>query len=166
MNWYFKFISSAAEIHPYNYENWDEYQESIGMEPIDPEIVGTEAERSFSESKINLDRNKDISRVVMLDGKVIGSIASGWSVYDKVAKFAFDMAIKPEYRGNVSLLFRMIEEGIKMFRQDAGDYEEMGNYVEMVVWVVNRRLIKVLERFGFEVDEDYGDGGAHMSYRP
>jgi hypothetical protein len=167
MNWYTDFLykSSSAEIHPFDYDNWDEYQDSSGMDGIDTERVINDAEESFKQSHINLDRNKDINRVVILDGKVIGAISSSWNVYDNIATFAFDMAIKPEYRGDVGTLFKMIKEGIDMYDQDRGDYEDAGNYTEMSLWVVNRKLIPVLGRYGFEVDEDHGGGGATMSYR-
>ena len=167
MNWYLKFLCSAAEIHPFDYETWDEYQESIGMDGIETEQVATDAEKAFSESKINLSRDKEISRVVILDGKTIGAIATGWDVNnsDKMAEFSFDMAIQPNYRGNVGLLLKMINEGIKTYRNEGAGYNEAGYDVYMRLWVVNKKLVNVLQRYGFEVDEDHGDGTAHMIYR-
>lgn len=167
MDWYnnFLYLESSAKIHPYDYENWDEYQKSIGMEPSDSRLVGADAEKAFKDSNIGLDRTKNISRVVILNGETIGAIATSWNVYDDIATFAFDMAIKPEYRGDVGTLFKMIKEGIVMFEQDRWMYEESGNNTEMVLWVVNRKLIPVLERFGFIIDEDHGVGGVHMSYQ-
>jgi len=161
MDWYNNslYLESAAEIHPYDYENWDEYQESVGMESSDSGLVGADAEKAFKDSNIYLDRAKNISRVVVLDGKTIGAIATSWNVYNNIATFAFDMAIKPEYRGDVGTLFKMIKEGIEMFEQDRGMYEESGNNTEMVLWVVNRKLVPILERFNFSIDEDHGEGG-------
>ncbi len=161
MNWY-KRLSSIT-VEPFDYENTPDdvdYDANVRMD---------QAEDAFNKSKITPDRDKNISHVAIEDGKVIGAVSSGWSrVHEPdgpVWIFSFDVAVNPEHRGPQMAGIKLISEAVRHYDSNKAEYidAEGGGRTMMRLWVVNPRLVPILEaKFGFTIEAEYGAGGAHM----
>ncbi len=160
-NWY-KRVLAAVTVEPFNYEN-------ASMEDTDYDVNERmdQAEGAFNKSKIRYDSTKNISHVAVENGQVIGAVASGWSQDNSMdvptSVFSFDVAVNPEHRGPQMAGIKLIAEAVKYYDSTKNEYQDMGNQVMMRLWVVNPRLVPVLEaKFGFTIEADHGDGGCHM----
>jgi len=160
MNWY---KLSQIDIIPFDYENNDNYD--IDYEREDYQ---SGAEKTFSESGIRVSRDKNMTQLAIENGKVIGAIASSWNKEDEydgkdVYVFSFDIAVKPEFRGPKMVGLKLIAAAIKQYEHEKTIYEETDGLTMMRLWVVNRRLIPVLEqKFGFDLESDLGKSGAYL----
>jgi GNAT superfamily N-acetyltransferase len=161
MNWYKK---AKVEIHPFS-EEGDSFDESSDYPEAQDVYNGVE--EAFKKSNINILRNKNITQVATKNGIVIGGVVSSWYQNNNdygqpVSIFDFDVAVNPEFRGNDLAGIKLIEAAIKQYKEEQEVYSN-DNPTMIRVWVVNRRLIPIMERkFGFEIEGDHGSGGAHM----
>lgn len=158
MNWLKKLTQSVA-VYPF----YEEGEEVDGSPPAHEVWDGVED--AFKKSKINILRDKRITQVATQDGIVIGGVVSKWtnnSDYgdDDIAVFDFDVAVNPKYRGNQMVGIKLIESAIRQYDQEK---EAFGDKTMMRVWVINPRLVPVMEkRFGFKIEGSYEGGQAHM----
>lgn len=137
-----------------------------GINPEEDLDESDEAEQIFRKVPLGVDRSKDFSHVAIENGVVIGAIASGWqqdnSAGEPEAVFAFDLAVKPEFRRR-GVGLTLIQQAVKQYERDKGMYEEMGSRTLMRLWVVNQLLIPVLEqKFGFHLEAEHEGGSVHM----
>tara|TARA_Y100000034_G_C6867737_1_gene395688 strand:- start:108 stop:617 length:510 start_codon:yes stop_codon:yes gene_type:complete len=127
----------------------------------------------FNERGISPGSQKDYSIVALNDDVPVGGIASGWSDNDEfgfpVKQFSFDVAAEggegrtPNRGGTGMMGMRLIQEAINKYEAEKSDWEEQGYKTMIKVWVINHRLIPILERrFGFDIEAEHGDGSAHM----
>jgi hypothetical protein len=163
MNW-FKRQLFAAQVMPWSL---DEAEQSTDDLDYDPYERAQQAEQAFQQSNIHVNRNKNISHVAVENGQVIGAVQSEWSqdtsYGEPVWVFSFDVAVKPEFRGPQMTGLKLISEAIKHYEQTKGQYAEQGAHTMMRLWVVNPRLVPILEsRFGMEVESDMGEGGSYL----
>lgn len=132
----------------------------------DPWQVADEAEKAATSSGIHISRMKELTFVALTStDECVGGI---WvSTYvdgedddgEKIFVYDFDVAVHPKARGFIGL--KLIEAAIDDFKNGGYPYDKF--YIK--AWVINARLVRVLERkYGFEIQSDYGDGGAHMVY--
>lgn len=133
----------------------------------DPWVAASQADEVANRSNIRISRAKELSWIAINDaGDVIGAI---WSSLERdqeaymrsdedIFVFDFDVAVDPEWRsGRIGL--ELIEKAIGDLRDRQDEFP--GTYAR--VWVVNPRLVRVLERkYGFETESQYKDGSAHM----
>lgn len=170
MNW-FKLaqLQYRAIPHP----DFMDYDEDFDKDDANEARSGVE--QIFMERGIRPDRNKEFTDVAMNDGLAVGGLASGWSESDyedgenPVKEFSFDIATEgkenrtPNKGGTGMMGMRLIQEGIARYEAEKSDWEDMGFSTMIRLWVVNRKLIPILERrFDFDLEADHGDGGAHM----
>lgn len=154
MNW-LKRIS--YNVVPFNLEGAWDYD---GNPYQDADI----ADQIFKQRGIRYDSTKRLSQLAVENGTVIGAIASGWhpshDYNEEVYVFSFDVAVKKEFQGGLAGM-KLIEEAIQQYEQEKEAY---GEKTMMRLWVINPRLIPILERrFGFEVEAFHGDGSAHLT---
>lgn len=120
----------------------------------DPYVVMDQVEDVFRKSEIRPDRNKKLTRVITIDGVVVGGIYSSLENEGDSYRYSFDIAIHPDWRGKggYRTIFRLIEEGLKEWKYYQS---ELGN-VYCWVWAVNPQIANILEqKYGFE-REDMG----------
>jgi len=152
MNWY----RYSANIIPFDVDAMDDVD-------YDQYDYGDQADKVFNDSGIRFDSTKNISHLAEENGVIIGAVASGWGQQDDTYVFAFDVVVKPEFRGKSFAGLKLISEGINKYNSEAPDYREMGYNTMMRLWVVNSRLVPILERkYNFEIESQYSDGSAHM----
>jgi hypothetical protein len=145
--------------------------ESTGLLPFTIEHVDeewgdpmwfTQAEALAEGSGIGISRHKNLGFVALDgDGDVVGAVWHMWykdedqnaEVYD------FDIAVDRPYQWGARVFLQLVEAAIEEYRAR----DELRSYIR--VWVINPRLVGVLERkFGFEVESEHGDGSTHMTY--
>lgn len=161
MNWYKRIISTVT-IEPFDYENTDPSDVDYDLnERYD------QADMAFNKSKIRYDSSKNISHVAVENGQVIGAVASGWSMNrdygddGDIWVYSFDVAVDPQHRGSMAGI-KLISEAIQYYEQTKGTYQEMGGKTMMSLFVVNERLIPILEsKFKFQIESN-SFGGCRM----
>lgn len=161
MNWY---KLARAEIYPY-YENEDDAEE-IGVPP--PYDIAEGIDTSFQESQIKPSKNKEYSHFALLDnGNVAGGVMSEWDRDDTnmTAEYSFDVAVRPQYRGNQKIGIDLIDKAIENYQIEKDMYEDMGYDTVMKLWVVNPKLVKFLKNHkNFKIESEYPNGSANMIY--
>lgn len=116
-----------------------------------------------SNSGIRIASNKELAFVAMDGDAVVGAI---WSATyhddDQDAEvYDFDMAVDKNYRNQVGIFLKLMNAALEEYRSLL-DYNPR-TYIR--VWVVNPRLVSVLERrYGFELEAEHEGGSAHMTY--
>tara|TARA_Y100000310_G_scaffold275978_1_gene292808 strand:- start:15105 stop:15617 length:513 start_codon:yes stop_codon:yes gene_type:complete len=128
----------------------------------------------FQERNINPGSQKEYSIVALNDDVPVGGIASGWSDNhdyegEDVKQFSFDVAAEggenrtPNSGGTGMMGMRLIQKAIEQYEEEKWEWEDQGYKTMIKVWVVNQRLIPILERrFGFDIEGEHEDGSAHM----
>lgn len=147
----------TIEIVPWEEEPYDYY--------YDPWVAADQADKIADVSNIRISRNKQLSWIaVNEDDDVVGAVWSSITQSDEVHDtmvFDFDVAVDPKWRsGRIGL--QLIERAIEDLRTHQSEFPD--TYAR--VWVVNPRLVRVLEnRYGFEIESIYRDGSAHMFFK-
>lgn len=145
------------EIIPWVEEPYDYY--------YDPWVAADQADKIAEKSNIRISRGKELSWIAV-DGadNVIGAV---WSSLEEDREsddqrliFDFDVVVDPKWRsGRIGL--ELIEKAIRDLRSYQSEFP--GTHAR--VWVVNPRLVRVLEnKYGFDIESQYKDGSAHMRY--
>jgi hypothetical protein len=148
-------VSSNVQIIPYDEDGYDT--------DYDQWVVADQAEKIANDSGIRIARNKTLAYFARVADDVVGAV---WSdVYEDtdqdVQVYDFDMAIDKSYRNQVGIFLRLMDAAMKDYRYLRSDFPQ--SYIR--VWVVNPRLVGVLERrYGFELEDEHGGGTAHMVY--
>jgi hypothetical protein len=166
MNWYKKANLQYRTI-PHPDDVMDEDDE------YDADEARSGVEQIFMERGIRTDSTKEFTDVAMNDGLPVGGMASGWSDSGNygfpVKEFSFDVATEdptnrtPNKGGTGMMGMKLIQEGINRYEAEKSDWEEMEYKTMIRLWVVNPRLVPILERrFGFDIESEYSDGSAHM----
>lgn len=128
----------------------------------DPWVAADQADQVAQMSGIRISRNKELSWIaVNNDDNVVGAVWSSLDDNEGEKVFDFDVAVDPKWRsGRIGL--RLIEKAI----EDLREYQEIFQGTYARVWVVNPKLVRVLEnKYGFDVESMYKDGSAHMTYQ-
>lgn len=131
------------------------------MEDLDPWMSAQQAETVANRSGIRIARDKELIYVAVVDDNVVGAVWSAWYRDDQsdAMVFNFDVAVDPQYRGQALIGLRLIDSALQEYKYESGTFER--SYIR--VYVVNPRLVRVLEnRYGFETEEQYSHGAAHM----
>ena len=119
----------------------------------DPWVAADQADKVAAKSGIRIDSTKELTYIAT------GALWSHLS-NDEPPKFDFDVAVDPDWRSG-RLGLQLIDHAIKDLRNHQGAFP--GTFAE--VWVVNPKLVRVLERrYGFEIQSQYRDGSAHMRF--
>lgn len=144
---------------------WDEMAEEY-----DPWVVADEADQIARESNIRISRDKELTFIALDGDTAVGAIWSSllmdddddWLVENNnYAIFNFDVAVKPSNRGG-QIGLRLIDAAIEEYRDISSSLDQD---VIIKVWVVNPKLVRVLEnKYGFEISQGHGDGSAHMTH--
>ena len=131
-------------------EYWNE-----DAEDYDPWITADQADAVMQKTGIRPDRNKEL-KFIALDEKdeVIGAAFDSVINSEEYGQeYSFDVAVLPEYRGSI---------GIDLIKSCLEEADQLPERI-IKLWVVNPKLVNVLERkFGFEIEMKHGDGSAHM----
>lgn len=149
---------STLKFYPYDPDGENEELNAAGH---DENEALDSAEEAFLQSKINVGRDKTVSRLIEINGEIAGAIYSKLEPDEEGWRYSFDIAIHPQMRAkqNTGLgektILHIIDEAMK-------DYEsyknELGN-VYCYVWAVNPKLANILERrYGFQ-RENYNEEG-------
>lgn len=147
--------------------NWYKAARTYKINPEDEHIDADRAEVLFRQNKINYGRDKDISHIAVEDGRIIGSVASGWSLDsymdEKVVVYSFDLVVSPDHRRR-GVGKKLIEDAVREYEGDKeGQKEAHGaDHAMMKVWVINPHLVPYLESIGFNIESEYKDGTAHL----
>jgi hypothetical protein len=131
--------------------SWSEDADDYDDIDYDVWVAADQADAVMKKSGIRPDRNKELS-LIALDNKsnVIGAVYDSYDHNEKT--YSFDVAVLPEYRSGTGL--KLIKEAIEIGQ--GFDYN-------ITLWVVNPKLVKVLEnKFDFEIETQHSDGSAHM----
>lgn len=135
---------------------WDEMADDY-----DPWVTADQAEAVAKNSGIRISSDKELSFIALDDrGDVVGAIWTSFIPDDIGAVFDFDVAVDKSSRGgNIGL--QLIDAALGLYE----DQRDMADHTYIRVWVVNPKLVRVLERkYGFEISNQYADGSAHMEY--
>lgn len=151
---------SQAKIYHYNDDGddiLDDVLEKDRYEAVD------DVEKAFKKSTIRPDRSKSLSRMIIVDGKVIGGVYSSFEPSgdsDHSMVFSFDVAISPEYRGknNQGLgdrtIINIIDDMMREFQSYKNESEDR---IYCRLTVVNPKLARILEsKYGFELTNSGG----------
>jgi GNAT superfamily N-acetyltransferase len=150
MNWYKK----AAEVFHYNEDaDFDDEDYFQGTDIYD---VADQADKVFENAGIRPDNTKELAYVSMENGEVTGGVFNSW--HD--SEYSFYIAIMPEHRGKGNIFKELLDAAMYQYEFDKEAY---GDEARMRLWVVNPKLVRVLEnKYGFEIEEQHSDGSAHM----
>jgi|SaaInlV_100m_DNA_2_1039680.scaffolds.fasta_scaffold39411_2 hypothetical protein len=154
MNWY-RLAQSSMEINHYD-EDSDEY---------DPYEVSDGIESAFNESKIRPSNDSDPQFFALMGEDVAGGTYSNWRFNEEedIATYSFDVAVLEKYRGRENVGIKLIDSSIQYYENEKCDYEDMGYRTEMLLWVINPKLVKFFENCrDFEIVSENSDGSAHM----
>ena len=150
-------INESFEIEYYDSESWED-------DDLDPYDVVNKAEIVAYEAGVRISSNKEL-KFVALDRSYSDPIIGGvWiaTYHDNeqdAIVFDFDVAVDKEFRSSALIGLKLIETAIDEYKNL--DYDR--KYIK--VWVINPKLVRVLERkYGFEIESEHGDGSAHMTY--
>lgn len=150
-------IKESARIIYYDADEFDN-------DDLDPYDVANKAEMVAHESGIRITRNKEL-KFIALDESYSDPVIGGvWiDVYrddeQDAIVFDFDVAVDKEFRSSALIGLKLIEAAIDEYKNLDHDRK----YIR--VWVINPKLVRVLERrYGFEIESEHGDGSAHMTY--
>lgn len=134
---------------------WDEYADDY-----DPWVTADQADQVAKESGIRISRNKELLFIALNSDDVVGAVWAALVPDEIGTAFDFDVAVHPKYRtGRLGL--ELIDAALGDFEAHQADDPNM--FVR--VHVVNPKLVRVLERkYGFEIEQQYGDGQAFMVY--
>lgn len=168
MNWYKR---AQLKYRTLPHPDAMDYDEDFDADAVDE--ARNDIEEIFIQRGIRPDSTKEFTDVAMNDHLAVGGVASGWSDnndYDfPVKEFSFDVATEdprnrtPNRGGTGMMGMKLIQEGINKYEAEKSDWEEMGYKTMIRLWVVNPRLIPILERrFGFDIETEHSEGGAHM----
>lgn len=150
-------ILESVEFMYYDPENFDDSD-------LDPYEVAHKAEVVAMEAGIRIMSNKELKFVALdhsYSDPVVGGVwAATYHDDDNDAEvYDFDVAVDKDFRGPERV-------GLKLIDLALSDYQDLPadrKYVR--VWVINPKLVRVLERkYGFEIESQNGDGSAHMTY--
>lgn len=135
---------------------WDEIADDY-----DPWEAMDQAEKVAADSGIRIGRDKDLQFIAIDEsGTVVGAVWASLDGSDEGTVYDFDVAVDPKHRSG--------RIGLELIDAALGDYEyhkadDPNTYVR--VWVVNPKLVRVLERrYNFDIESEYRDGSAHMVY--
>jgi len=134
----------------YNVVWWDE-----DAEDYDPWVAADQADAVMKKTGIRPNRSKNLT-FIALDEKdeVIGAaFTETTNTEDYGFEYSFDLAVLPEHRGSV---------GMELIRACIDEAKSLPDNI-IRLWVINPKLVRVLERkFDFEIEQQYSDGSAHM----
>jgi len=143
MNWY----KEAVEYRSYDPESYDE----------DSYELADQGEKVFDKSEIRPDSTKEIRDLALEDGTVVGATAWGWYIHEEYAIFAFDIAVKPEFRGQ-GIGTSLIERALQEFEFEREMYEESGQKTAMRLEAINVKLGEfIIRNYGFEIEKKLPD---------
>jgi ribosomal protein S18 acetylase RimI-like enzyme len=145
-------LQGRVEIVPWTDEPYDfDY---------DPWVAADQADQIASKSGIRIDSTKELSWIAVNEADdVVGALWSHLS-NDDPPVFDFDVAVDPDWRSG-RLGLQLIDNAIEDLRAHQSEFP--GTYAR--VWVVNPKLVRVLEnRYGFEIESQHSDGSAHMIF--
>lgn len=145
-------IQSPIEIVPWTDEPYDfDY---------DPWVAADQADAVADRSGIRIDSTKELAHIALANDDVVGAVWTSLS-NDDPPIFDFDVAVDPNFRGLSRIGLKLIDTAIEDLRAHQSDFP--GTSVR--VWVINPKLVRFLEeRYGFEIESQYGDGSAHMVF--
>lgn len=147
------FKKSETKIHPFDEESEDEMPLEEEHDRYD---IMNSVDRAFKDSRIRPDNYKKLSRVITVDGKVVGGVyTSLLNDGQDGMEFSFDVAISPAYRAknNQGLGDRTIIRILDDVMQEFRSYQSKMENVHCKLIVVNGKLVKILEqRYGFDVE--------------
>lgn len=145
-------LQGRVEIVPWTDEPYDfDY---------DPWVAADQADQIASKSGIRIDSTKELSWIAVNEADdVVGALWSHLS-NDDPPVFDFDVAVDPDWRSG-RLGLQLIDNAIEDLRGHQSEFP--GTHAR--VWVVNPKLVRVLEnRYGFEIESQHSDGSAHMRF--
>lgn len=147
MNWYVKsnFNINEVQIVSPEYEDSDNLQE----DPADA------AWQLAQNSSIRILRDKELSAVALLNDKTIGGL---WTSWTGDGEFSFDVVVHPQYQRR-GIGEKLIDNAFSQFSWESEAYQNP----QMVIDVVNPRLISLLERKGLKIQRV--DGGHTIMVR-
>lgn len=142
-------INESSIVH------WDEMSDDY-----DPWITMDQAETIAKNSGIRISSDKNLSLIALNNDQVIGAVWSSISAEEDQAIYDFDVAVGKDNR-NARIGLQLIDAALDDYQYLKSEYDNL--YVR--VWVVNPKLVRVLEnKYGFEITSQYSDGSAHMEY--
>ena len=127
--------------------------------------IGDGIHSVFNKSKIRPSNNSDFQFFALMDDNVVGGTYSNWSLgnHEMTATYSFDVAVLEKYRGRENIGIKLIDESISAYENEKYIYEEMGYRTEMLLWVINPKLVRFFENYrDFEIVSKNSDGSAHM----
>lgn len=148
---------SANEVKIIEFD--PEYME----DEYDPWLLADEADEIAEQTGIRIARNKELTHLAIADDGVVGAV---WSDLEEDREqdawvYDFDIAVRPQFHGQASIFQRLMDYTLARYQDLLA--ENPRTYIR--VWVVNPRLVNVLERkYDFEIESEHGDGSAHMTY--
>lgn len=146
-----------------------EYQGQVNIVPwtdddydtsYDPWVAADQADQVAAKSGIRIDSSKELSWIALNEQDVV--VGAVWSHLsnDDPPVFDFDVAVDPQWRTK-RLGLQLIDQAIEDIRNYQSEFS--GTYAR--VWVVNPKLVRVLENhYDFEIESLHPDGSAHMRF--
>ena len=154
------FKLSSVEYREYNseWQDSDDISDEDWTNGLQQEELYDQGVKVFNDSEIRPDSTKDISDLVIDDGKVIGSTSSGWNTFGEESIFAFDIAIKDSHR-SMGIGKELVKRAISKFERERSEYEEAyGNPTVMILEAVNIRFGEfIAKEFNFEIRKRLSD---------
>lgn len=121
-----------------------------------------------SNSGIHIASDKELAFVAIDNAVDSNTVVGGvWSArhsdddHEDIDVYDFDIAVDKSYRNQVGVFLKLMESALDEYY----NLLEYNPKTYIRVWVVNPRLVGVLERrYGFELESRHGDGSAHMTF--
>jgi len=133
MNWY-KTIKSNFE------DDMDSY-----LEEDDIDSYADQAWDLASNSEINILTNKELARVKVDNGKLLGAL---WTSWDNDGEFSFDIIVDPSYR-RMGFGSDLVDQAIEIFDWESNAFENPHYNID----AVNEDMVRILKNKGFIIKD-------------
>lgn len=134
MNWY-KYIKAQYEDNDtfVGYDQWDEED--------DMEDYENQAWELAKNSDIYILSNKELARVAVADGKLLGAL---WTAWDPEGAFSFDIIVDTDYR-RMGVGSNLVDQAMQIFDWESDAYQNPHYELD----VVNDDMVRILKKKGF-----------------
>jgi hypothetical protein len=159
LNYIFKEMRSGITIVPVTDDSYVDFEDDKA-ELFD---ISFQAYDLARDNRINISRNKELAYVALdiENSQVVGAVwvGIGEDEEQQASIYDFDIVTNLAYRHETGIFFRLMNASMEGFN-DLLSYNPR-SYIR--VWVVNPKLVGILERrYGFEIESHYKDGSAHL----
>jgi len=93
-----------------------------------------------ADNGLDIQSNKELARVAVLDGKLLGALWTGWNTE---GGFSFDVVVDPQYRRQ-GIGSNLVDQAVSLFGLESKGF--VGPYFDIIT--ANEDMTRILEKKG------------------